>query len=230
MSSEDESDRLSDETGKRIIELQKTVGNKEVGRILNLEQEKEQEHSEKVEKSSEDDSISRRRNRFSGGSSLDGRGIRPSTVTPFKRIRKSNNRLDEFVDQVFAGRGKAKGVGALVKRYDMLDSYDFSRKLDLLVKIRLECERYRQLKGEAELDKGLESLYRQVCKEEMVIELLKSVGGLSAKDEKIKVLKEARGKLEEEGVEPELKEALRYLYDYIEKELNSLIENKFDSI
>lgn len=220
MSGEDGSESLNDETGKRILELQKTVGNKEVGRILNLEQEKE--HSEKVESNSDDDSISRRRNRFSGGSSLDGRGIRPSTVAPFQRIRKSSNGLDEFVDRVFAGRGKASGVGALVKRYDMLDSYDFSRKLDLLAKIRLECERYMELKSGALSDKGLDSLYNQVCMEEALIKLLKTAGELSAKEDKIELLKEAQSRLEEGDVEVELKAALGYLSQYIEKELNSL--------
>lgn len=221
MSVEDERDSLNDEKGKTILELQKSVGNKEVGRILNLEPEKE--HSEKVKESDESGSISRRRNRFSGGSSLDGRGIRPSTVAPFNRMRKSSEGLEQFVDTVFAGRGKASGVGVLVKRYDMLDSYDFARKLDLLIKIRLECERYKSRSGGKEFDKGLQSLYLQVCKEEEIVGLLKKVKELTSKEERIERLNEARALLDDDKMESELKEALRYLFDYIESELNSLI-------
>lgn len=221
MSIEDESDSLNDEKGKTILELQKSVGNKGVGRILNLEPEKE--HTEKVKNSEQGDSISRRRNRFSGGSSLDGRGIRPSTVAPFNRIRKSNRGLEEFVDSVFAGRGKASGVGVLVKRYDMLDSYDFSRKLDLLIKIRLECERYKNSSGGSELDKGLQSLYLQVCKEEEIVGLLQKAKPLTSKEERIGLLTEARALLDDAKLERELKEALHYLSEYIERELNSLI-------
>lgn len=212
-------EKLDDQTGKRILELQKSVGNKKVGEIFNLSKEEGSKDRVEIEEDSAD-LLNRRRERFKGAAFSGKRGIRPSTVTPFRGVKSSfEGEKGKIVDKVFAGRGKTKELGALVKRYDSLEPLDFTLKYKLLGEIKHQCMSYLKRREVVDRDEGLNSLYRQVSKEELIVGHLKLYQEAQGAEDRLKQLNEAKSCLELETDSAELEEAFNYLKDYIEQEL-----------